>query len=190
MKMQTRTTAAGYSLVEMLVVVAIIGVLSLVTVPQFMTFYKQNKIRTSVRQFTADLRGARQRAITLNIRTAVSFTPGAAPASGGVRGRYAIYDEIIDTTVTPNTTTWTLVGVYKNLDQAVYFLDSAFLTNSALADDMEDIVFVPNGTITNLPTSPSTPVVVIKSDNKVPNNRCTLNFSASGSFTSALSTDS
>jgi prepilin-type N-terminal cleavage/methylation domain-containing protein len=189
MKIQTRTTEAGYSLVEMLVVVAIIGILSLVTVPQFMTFYKQNKIRTSVRQFTADLRGARQRAITLNVRTAVSFTPGAAP-SGGVRGRYAIYDEIIDTTVSPNTATWTLVGVYKNLDQAVYFLDSDFPANSALADNMEDIIFVPNGTIVNLPTSPSTPVAVIKSDNKVPNNRCTLNFSASGSFTSTLSTDS
>jgi hypothetical protein len=55
---------------------------------------------------------------------------------------------------------------------------------------MQDVVFLPNGTVSNLPSSPSTPLVVIKSDNKVPNNRCTLTFSTSGSFTSALSTDS
>jgi prepilin-type N-terminal cleavage/methylation domain-containing protein len=182
MTKQSRATESGYSLVEMLVVLAIVGVLSLVTVPQFMTFYKQNKMRTAVRQFTSDIRGARQRAITLNAPTAISFTPGATPAGGGVRGRYAIY--------TLNGGTWTMVGGYKNLDQAVYFINSDFPVDSGLADNMQDVVFLPNGTVSNLPSSPSTPLVVIKSDNKVPNNRCTLTFSTSGSFTSALSTDS
>lgn len=184
---QSRTAEAGYSLVEMLVVVAIVGVLSLVTVPQFMTFYKQNKMRTSVRQFTTDVRLVRQRAISQNTRTAISFTPGAAPSGGDVRGRYGIYTEIVDNAVDPPTRTWTLIGNFKNLDETVYFIDSSYALNSAVDDTMEDIVFVPNGTIANTPVSP---VLVIKTDNKIPNNRCTLTFSAAGSFTSALSTDS
>ena len=180
-----RAAEDGYSLVEMLVVVAIIGILSLVTVPQFMNFMKQNKIRTSVRQFTAEVRGARQRAITRNFPTAISFTPGATPAGGGVRGRYAIYDFV------PATNTWTLVNNYKNLDQSVYFMASDFALNAALDDNMNDIVFMPNGTIANIPAGVGlTPVMAIKSDNKVPKNRCTLTFSPAGSFTSALSTDS
>ena len=43
----------GYSLMELLTVTAIIGVMSLVTVPAFIKFYWSNKMKASLRQFTS-----------------------------------------------------------------------------------------------------------------------------------------
>ncbi|MCA1732378.1 MAG: prepilin-type N-terminal cleavage/methylation domain-containing protein [Acidobacteria bacterium] len=54
----------GYSLIELLVVIAIIGLVSLVTVPNFMSMYQSSRLKSSVRQFATDLRGARQTAVT------------------------------------------------------------------------------------------------------------------------------
>ena len=57
-------TQAGYSLTEMLTVIAIIGMLALVMVPNFISFYNSNKMKSSMRNFTTDLRSARQLAGT------------------------------------------------------------------------------------------------------------------------------
>lgn len=54
----------GYSLIELLVVVAIIGLVSLVTVPNFMAMQQSSRLKSSIRQFATDLRGARQTAVT------------------------------------------------------------------------------------------------------------------------------
>ena len=113
----------GYSLAEMLVVVALIGLFSLVSVPQFINLYRQSKMRAAIRQFTSDLRLARIRSITKNNRVALSFAPGATPSGGKVAGQYGIYDL--------NGTTWTLVGEYKRLEQPIYFLSSSFFRSLA-----------------------------------------------------------
>jgi prepilin-type N-terminal cleavage/methylation domain-containing protein len=189
MKNPTRAPEAGYSLAEMLVVVAIIGVMSLVAVPQFMTFYRQSKMRSAVRQFTADIRATRQRAISKNNLTVISFTMGATPASPGVRGQYAIYDfNGWDFSTDPDTRRWRRVGQPRKLDEAVYFLPSSFANNVVGDDDdkLDDIAFKADGTIVNLP---GTPTVVLKTDYKVPNNRCTLTMQSSGAFSSALTSE-
>lgn len=54
----------GYSLAEALVVVAIIGLISIIAVPNFMQMYQSAKIKGAIRQFTNDLRYARQEAVT------------------------------------------------------------------------------------------------------------------------------
>src|SRR6185436_3256235 len=68
---------AGYSVIEMLVVIAIIGIISLVSIPQFMAFQRSNQLKSSMRQMTADLRLARQQAIALRTQTRVRFQTGA-----------------------------------------------------------------------------------------------------------------
>ena len=71
---------AGYSLPEMLTVVAIIGVLALVTVPAFINFYQAGKMRASMRNFTTDLRSIRQRAITRGHQTILTYDVTASGA--------------------------------------------------------------------------------------------------------------
>jgi len=68
-----RSRERGYSLAEMLTVVAIIGILALVAVPNFMSMYRSGKLKTSMRQFTNHLRAARQRAVTQSNFVRVSF---------------------------------------------------------------------------------------------------------------------
>ena len=69
-------SSRGYSMMEMLVVVAIIGVLSLVTIPAFINFQRRNAVRSALRSFTSDMRSYRQQAITKNAWVRVQFTSG------------------------------------------------------------------------------------------------------------------
>jgi prepilin-type N-terminal cleavage/methylation domain-containing protein len=180
--MTSRRAERGYSLVEMLVVVAIIGIISLVTVPQFMTFARQGKMRGAVRQFNSDLRVARQRAITRNIPTAVSFVPGEDPDAPLLRGWYAIFDQ--------NGTDWTLVGNWKQLPEAIYFDESDFAADAATEDELHDIVFRPNGTVANMPAGVGvTPTVDIISTYDMPNNHCVVTLNVGGTLSSAFTTD-
>src|SRR2546423_10800404 len=84
--MLTRKAQRGYSLPEMLVVMAIIGILSLIVVPNFMSFYRSTKLKSSMRQFTTDLRGARQRAVADNSITKLVFKTDVQG------GGYTIYE--------------------------------------------------------------------------------------------------
>ena len=59
-----RTNQRGYTLTEALVVVAIIGMISLVAVPNFIALYRGAKMKGAVMQFSNDLRSARQTAAT------------------------------------------------------------------------------------------------------------------------------
>ena len=69
-----RHRSGGYSLMEILVVIAIIGILSLVTVPAFMNFQRRNHVRSALRSFTGDLRSFRQLAISKNVYVRVRFS--------------------------------------------------------------------------------------------------------------------
>jgi prepilin-type N-terminal cleavage/methylation domain-containing protein len=185
---KSRTGASGYTLVEMLVVVTIIGILSLVSVPAFTTYYRTSKMRTSLRQFTADVRIARTKAISDNTRTSIGVVPG----SPGTAGQYALFRENVDASTSPPTRTWVLMAGPKRLDESVYFLDSRWPDEPALDDTYEDVTFRSNGTSWNLtqasPVPPSPPTIVLRSRHSVPNNRCTITFSASGSFSTACDT--
>jgi type IV pilus assembly protein PilA len=63
----------GYSLVEMLVVLAIIGLMSVITVPQFINYQQSLKLRGALRVLTGDLINARQLAITRYWQVRVEF---------------------------------------------------------------------------------------------------------------------
>ncbi len=59
-----RTSSSGFSLAELLVVVAIMGLLVGVSVPAFMNFLRAFRLKSSGRQVVGDMQLARQRAIT------------------------------------------------------------------------------------------------------------------------------
>jgi len=175
---------AGYSLAEMLTVVAIVGTLALVTVPSFMNYYNSNKVKSSMRSFTTDLRTARMTSISRGREVKVSFTTGTAK-----RG-YTLYEgnRSIGT-----VTTWTpLTGPgstppkpAKTLDDVIYFpTDSAktpqtFIDEDTVADGQLDILFFPDGHV-RLPNNLTVGTITIKTDRKVPRPQYAIEISPSG----------
>lgn len=182
--MKKRTRLRGYSLVELLIVVAMIGMFSLVTVPPILSYMGQLRVRSATRLLNGDLRAARQRAITRNNPVAFSFKVGDAdPSTGMEKAQYAIFDR----TGTSVPFTWTQIGQTKYLE-GVYFLPTGFPVDDAFDDDMADIIFRPNGTVDNMQgVSPA--VVGIRTERNVTNNRITNTLTVAGNFTTTLTTD-
>jgi prepilin-type N-terminal cleavage/methylation domain-containing protein len=136
---EASTAQRGYSLIELLVVVAMIGVLSLVAVPNFIGMYRSMRMKSSLRQLTNDMRGARQRAVTQSSLVRISFQD---------KGRFYYIWESAN-----NGTSWSLVGANPRA-----LLEGVYLQNGAGANafidefdegklgDLPDIVFERAGT--------------------------------------------
>ncbi len=169
-----RRSSSGYSLAELLVVVAIIGILSLISVPAFMNYRNSAKLKSSMRQFVSDLRVARQRAITENHPTMISFRTGVGNVT---------YRDFDGTVASDGTVTYSAVlpasKYEKNMDRDVYFAPTTnvclfgdTITSPAQTSGWNDIVFAANGTVASMPTSPTctvsgltTGIVIIRNDN-------------------------
>jgi prepilin-type N-terminal cleavage/methylation domain-containing protein len=127
--MRIHRNQRGYSLMEMLVVVAIIGVLMLITIPNFMTMRKSTIVKGSMRQFTQDLRAARQRAVSRSSFTRVTWVEGTR--------QYSMEES------TDNGTTWNAVGQNPR-----YLSESVSINNGTGAAKFpgEVVVFTRTGT--------------------------------------------
>ncbi|HVT44862.1 MAG TPA: GspH/FimT family pseudopilin [Thermoanaerobaculia bacterium] len=163
----------GYSLSEALVVIAIIGMVSLVTVPNFISLYRAGKIKSASRQFANDLRSLRQHAVSKNVRTMISI--GTTDAE---KYQYWLFQE--------SGGAWEPVapGV-RDLEPAgagtrsVYFGASGFAdTITDDAADRNDIIFLSNGTVVPYPADPT---VVIRTDGKIAKPAYTFTISRAGS---------
>src|SRR6266480_5523326 len=166
---------SGYSLTEMLVVVAIIGMLALVMVPNFVTFYESNKMKSSMRNLTTDLRSCRQLAISQGRQTL--FTFGTGPGARSYNWWLGNKPYASDTWVKQ---TGTAARATKYLDDIAYFPSNAVLpgaqtftdfmrctTNctgdaaSPQTDGSIDVVFFPDGHV-QLPNALTTGTITIK----------------------------
>ena len=81
-----RRRQAGYTLTEVLTVLAIVGVLSAVTIPAFFNYMRINRAKTSVRGLISDVRTARAIAIQRGhqVKIVYTLTPtGTAPDQKG-----------------------------------------------------------------------------------------------------------
>jgi prepilin-type N-terminal cleavage/methylation domain-containing protein len=138
----------GYSLAELLTVMAIVGVLSLVTVPAFMNYAKTARLKNSLRQVSTDIRAARQRAVTRTTFVRLNVTT-ASPAPG----KYQLEES------TDRGTTYVAVpNTEKELQQFNYFAAAGAVT------------FRPNGTLVLAPGDTETTLVVKSNDTTVKNN--------------------
>lgn len=183
----------GYSLTEMLVVIAIIGMLALVMVPNFITFYQSNKMKTSMRNFTTDVRAVRQLAISQGRQTMLTFQ--AAPGSRTYN--WWMGDKPFASTVWTKQT-GTAARPAKRLDDIAYFpagntlqtftdfMNCSSGTNcvgdisAPQNDNLIDVMFFPDGHV-QLPTGLPAGTITIKTDlNKLPKSQYTITISPSG----------
>lgn len=176
------SSESGYSLAEMLTVVALIGIISLVSIPNFISLYRQTKVKASLRQFTTELRTLRARAATRNLRQKISFTVDNDPADGIINS-YQVY-EFRDTDSDGTPDDWVLFTMpnpkpcdndpnIQCLDDTVY-IDSTTVNDDADdADPNPDLIFLSNGTV-------NSGEIVLRTVSKIAANEYTIEVSGAG----------
>jgi|ERR1043165_5801836 prepilin-type N-terminal cleavage/methylation domain-containing protein len=144
-----RRSTRGFSLAEMLVVVAIVGLLSLISIPAFINFRNSNTFKSTLRVFVNDLRYARQYAITHTVLVRVELDP---PGNQTTSKTYRFFFSDDNGGTWRNLTIPGAAGAQKSLPKSVW-IDSA--TNIPLTGTNPEIVYSPNGTValTNTPAS-------------------------------------
>jgi prepilin-type N-terminal cleavage/methylation domain-containing protein len=187
MRSELKRSECGFSLTEMLVVIAIIGVLSLISVPAFINMKNQNTFRADLRNFTHDLRAARQYAISQTVDVRIELE---VPGNSLTSNRYRFYwsnDRGANWTaltiagghgITPGTT-----GNIKTLDGPVWFQSTGSLPDIG-ADSKPDIIYHPNGSMDLVANAPSAQIVMRTIWTKVAFDTFTIGMSSSGQFTS------
>jgi len=160
----------GFSLLELIVVVGLIGIFSLVAVPNFIAFGRAGKLNSSVRQLASDIRGVRQRAVSRSVRTKMSFETGDG------KRQYTIYDS-----PPIGTPVWTRVQT-KEIDESSFFYSTTFTDTDNPANTDLDMIFRANGSVE--PVSPPAALTVVLRSiyTEIPYNEVTLRLSLSGSL--------
>lgn len=159
---------AGYSLVEMLVVLAIIGMMTLIAVPNFMAYYRSSKLKSGLRQLTSDFRAARQRAVAQNEMTKITVNLNVNP------GTYTILESKDAKPLSDVTKTWTAVGNQLRLQAPVYVSDSNVKDGTGT---FADFVFNNDGTA-QVSTNPAT--AVLSTTDQIPINTYTVKVYTTG----------
>ena len=68
----------GFSLLELMIVLAIMGILSAIAAPNFMHYMAERRLSGAARMVMSDLMAARQKAVSQNINVTVTFTSDRA----------------------------------------------------------------------------------------------------------------
>jgi prepilin-type N-terminal cleavage/methylation domain-containing protein len=136
--MRPRNNASrGYTIIEILVVVAIIGIMSLVTVPAMVNFQRANTVKAALRSFTSDIRNCRQRAISRNSQVRLELDSS---------NTYRFYE-------LPNAGAWGALNGFsgtgagrnmKKLDNSLTFSSNGL--GDTDSNSKKDMVFRPDGT--------------------------------------------
>lgn len=179
-----KRSSRGFSLIEMLVVVAIIGVLSLISVPAFMNFRRSADFKSGMRNFTTDLRNARATAISN------SFDVRCELQTGGIGLKQYRFFSSRD-----NGATWqalqlpgthgATVGSPGNIKQFAFSVWAQSTTGlpDIGSNGQSDIIYHPNGAMT-LATGNTTATVVLATDwKRIAFDRYTVTLSPAGQFT-------
>ena len=85
--MPKRTTRSGYTITELLTVIAIIGLFSAIAMPSWLTLQRHAAVRAAAEELQSVFRGARMRAIASGRNVGVRFT------KVGTDWMYALYDD-------------------------------------------------------------------------------------------------
>lgn len=160
---------SGFSLVEMLVVIAIIGIISLVTVPNFIAMRRSSMMKNSMRNFMSDIRNVRQRSVTKHEQTKVVFTNGSSTTGR----QYTLWE------FNPVTAAWQQIGGPKQFEEFCYISTESDIPTPDSGTTYE-IAFRSDGTAI-LPSGVFKGKTLMKTDAKIPSNKYTVCIYYSGS---------
>ena len=132
-----RLSERGVTMIEMVVVLALISIMALVTVPNFISLYQSSRVKATARSMISDVRNARQLAIANNTRTRITFKLGTNIH------QYELFRERKDRLT--GVSTWDSVK-WGDLGSVVYFQSSTF-ESPVSGSGWKDIIFRPNGTL-------------------------------------------
>jgi prepilin-type N-terminal cleavage/methylation domain-containing protein len=174
--MRPRNNASrGYSIIEILVVVAIIGIMSLVTVPAFINFQRSNAVKAQLRSFTSDIRNSRQRAISRNSEVRLELDSQTV---------YRFYEK-------PNAGAWGALNGFsgtgpgrnqKKLDKDIGFFANTLGDNDS--NSKGDMVFRPDGTVVFGPGGTGT-ITLMSNWRNISQNKFLITVSTSGQLKTA-----
>lgn len=176
-----RRTQAGFSLAEAVVVVAIIGMLSVIVVPNFMSYYRATKIKSAVTRLQMDIRSARARAVTNNSTTMVQF-------SFATPGKYTAFESTDGKAITDATKTWTAlllnqpVRPAKDAGQAKLAERQFQSPVSIVKGNCDALYFYNNGTA-EVPAGQSSATVLVQTSDKIPRSSYTIQVTQTGKVT-------
>lgn len=85
--MSTRRPNSGYTITELLTVIAIVGLFTAISTPAWMNLQRRAAVRTAAEELQSVFRGARMRAIASGRNVGVRFT------KSGTTWMYALYDD-------------------------------------------------------------------------------------------------
>lgn len=178
----------GYSLAELLTVVAIVGIMSLVLVPQFVSYQQTAKLKGGLRTFSSDIRNCRQVAISRYVQVRIeltssrryTFTYRTSPS-----GTWNAFP--VSVLTSPGMPIATAGGPsYRDLPEPVTILSNTF--GDLDANSKSDILFNIDGTITNPDPSIIGGTVTLKTPwTKLPADRMIINVTGSGGITTTAS---
>lgn len=80
--MRTKSGPNGFTLVEIVIVVAIIGILAAVATPGIMTTLQLYRLRAEARELVINFKKAKFEAVRRNREVVLAFTPGVGSQSG------------------------------------------------------------------------------------------------------------
>jgi len=179
-----KTRQAGFSVVELLTVIAIIGILALVTVPNFISFYQSNKVKAAMRNFSSDIRNMRQSAITSGVQMRLTFTPDTKATVASRAYDFWQGDSAFGTAPAWTQLTQTNLlskagpkGYTRHLEDVVYFPKTGQTFDAV--SGVYSIVFYPDGRV-GMPSGATTASVIIKTDAKVSVPQYSIDISPSG----------
>src|ERR1700730_3783402 len=94
LSVRTVRRRGGFSLVELLVVMALIAAMTLVAAPWFLKISQRNTLKSTARELSITLAAARMRAVKRNLSATVVVTPAS-----GVQGfnRVETFEQVVPT---------------------------------------------------------------------------------------------
>ena len=145
-----RSNQQGYSLAEALVAVGIIGLITMVAVPNFISLYRSAQVKGAVMRFTNDLRAARQRAVT-------TYRPVMVSVGTTADEKYSYWISTWNGTAWTGATRRELEPESAPANKKVFFADLPVngYTDAFGSDNRMDVIFETNGGVRTPPVNPT-----------------------------------